>query len=228
MRIKEIGISRLFGLFNHEIPMKMSDRVTIITGPNGYGKTTILRLVDSLIGGRYAEVRRVPFRDFRITFEDGRTIQVVRVDAPRPANRVQGGADLMISLLRGEKKEDQATISAPPREALNVSISMLERAFPNLVRSGLRHVPVRSGASPAIARPLRLRLCRHAGTRAPARERARTGKPGAGDAIAKTGGGEKACPAGAGSVLGRRDITTSMSGASESSWKSCATSIAIR
>lgn len=50
MRVKEISVSRLFGLFNHTIPMKMDDRVTIITSPNGYGKTTILRLVHSPTG----------------------------------------------------------------------------------------------------------------------------------------------------------------------------------
>src|SRR5258705_13615207 len=89
MRITEIRISRLFGLFNHTIPM-MSERVTIITGPNGYGKTTVLRLVGSLIAGRYSELRRIPFRDFQITFDDGHVLQVVRVDA-HPAGRPHAG-----------------------------------------------------------------------------------------------------------------------------------------
>jgi ABC-type transport system involved in cytochrome c biogenesis ATPase subunit len=134
MRIKEISISRLFGLFNHDIPMKMSDRVTIITSPNGYGKTTILRLVDNLIAGRYADIRRTPFRDLRITFENGIVLQVVRVDAPRPSNRPQS-ADLIVSLQGGGRKE-QTTLSAPPRDALGVPVSMIERAIPHLARIG--------------------------------------------------------------------------------------------
>lgn len=116
--------------------MKMSDRVTIITSPNGYGKTTILRLVDSLIAGRYAEVRRTPFRDFRIGFEDGSALQVVRVDPPRPSNRPQPSADLIVSLIGGAKKEQTTTLVAPPRDALAIPISMIERAIPNLVRIG--------------------------------------------------------------------------------------------
>lgn len=132
MRIKEIGVSRLFGLFDHDIPMKMSDRVTIITSPNGYGKTTILRLVDSLFAGRYAEIRRTPFRDFRITFENGIVLQVLRVDPPRPSNRPQA-ADLVVSLSGGGRKE-RTTLAAPPKEGLGIPMQMIERAIPNLVR----------------------------------------------------------------------------------------------
>lgn len=134
MRIKEIAISRLFGLFNHEILMRPSDRVTIITSPNGYGKTTILRLIDNAIAGRYAEIRRTPFRDFRITFENGMVFQIVRIDPARPANRPQM-ADLVISLQGGGKKE-QSTISAPPPSSTAIPISVIERAIPNIHRVG--------------------------------------------------------------------------------------------
>lgn len=134
MRVKEVSVSRLFGLFNHDISMKMSDRVTLITSPNGYGKTTILRLVDSLIAGRYAEIRRTPFRDLRIGFENGTVLQVVRVDVARTPNRQQP-ADLIVSLGGGGRKE-QTTLSAPPRESLGIPITMIERAIPNLVRIG--------------------------------------------------------------------------------------------
>jgi predicted ATPase len=135
MRIKEISISRLFGLFDHTIPMRLSDHVTIITGPNGYGKTTILRLIDSLVAGHYSELRRIPFRDFRIAFEDGTALQIIRVDAPRTANR-PSSPDLTFSLSKGQKREEHSTLSAPPREAMTLQLSMIERAIPTLARVG--------------------------------------------------------------------------------------------
>ena len=39
--IKSIQLHKLFGRFNYNISMK-SGGVTIITGPNGFGKSTIL------------------------------------------------------------------------------------------------------------------------------------------------------------------------------------------
>jgi hypothetical protein len=136
MRVKEINVSRLFGLFNHVIPMKMADRVTIITSPNGYGKTTILRLVHCLACGRYSEIRRIVFRDFRIEFEDGTSLQVVRVDSPRTTSRSTGSADLIVTLFRGGEKKEQTTLHAPPKEAFPIPINMLERSIPNLSRIG--------------------------------------------------------------------------------------------
>jgi ABC-type transport system involved in cytochrome c biogenesis ATPase subunit len=135
MRIKEIAISRLFGLFDHTISMRLSDHVTIITGPNGYGKTTILRMIDSLVAGHYSELRRIPFRDLRIAFDNGTALQIIRVDAPRPANR-SSSPDLTFSLFKGQKREEQSTLAAPPKESMAVPLSMIERVTPSLVRVG--------------------------------------------------------------------------------------------
>ena len=45
--IQSIQIDNLFGRFNYNISAKL-EGITIITGPNGFGKSTILRIV--LIG----------------------------------------------------------------------------------------------------------------------------------------------------------------------------------
>ena len=45
--IKSIQLHKLFGRFNYNISMK-SGGVTIITGPNGFGKSTILRIINAL------------------------------------------------------------------------------------------------------------------------------------------------------------------------------------
>ncbi len=39
MRIAQISITGLFGVFDHVIPLNLDDRITIIHAPNGYGKT---------------------------------------------------------------------------------------------------------------------------------------------------------------------------------------------
>jgi len=45
MRLQEIRTHKLFRLFDHVIPLNMDERITIIHGPNGYGKTAILRMI---------------------------------------------------------------------------------------------------------------------------------------------------------------------------------------
>ena len=88
MRIKRVFVEKLFGLFDHDIAMKMDDRITIIHAPNGFGKTAILRMITSLFHGRYFDLQTFPFSVFAVEFEDGRTLKVEtrEPDNGRPGN----------------------------------------------------------------------------------------------------------------------------------------------
>jgi len=135
MRITEIEIARLFGLFDHTIRMNSEERVTIIHGPNGYGKTTILGLIDNLFAGRYSEVTKIFFRDFRIAFDTGQFLEVVRVDA-RTKTAPKAGPDLHVSLRRGEKVEAKTTLSPVSPEALEFNLPPVEHLIPHIRRMG--------------------------------------------------------------------------------------------
>lgn len=47
-RIKQVSVTNLFGIFNHTLPLKMDERITIIHGPNGFSKTMMLKLLNAL------------------------------------------------------------------------------------------------------------------------------------------------------------------------------------
>src|SRR5580704_1805059 len=85
MRISEISVRGLFGVFDHVIPMNMVDRITIIHGPNGFGKTAILRLMDGLFNTRYFELKTIPFKEFAVKFDNGKTLTVEKA-------HLEGGA----------------------------------------------------------------------------------------------------------------------------------------
>jgi len=86
MRISHITATDLFGTFNHEIPLNLEDRITIILGPNGLGKTVILRMLDGVINSRYAEFRRVPFHQFRLDFVEPTSALQVFEGPPQPSD----------------------------------------------------------------------------------------------------------------------------------------------
>ena len=92
-------------------------------------------MVASLAAGRYSELRKIPFRDFRISFDDSHLLQIIRVDAPREG-RPSAGGDLALTLFRGNKKEDQATLPALPADALTIPQHMIERTIPFLSKIG--------------------------------------------------------------------------------------------
>jgi len=51
LNISKIEISNLFDMFDYDI--KLNDKLTIITAPNGYGKSTILRMINNFTSGNY-------------------------------------------------------------------------------------------------------------------------------------------------------------------------------
>jgi predicted ATP-binding protein involved in virulence len=78
MRIKQISVSGLFGIFNHVIPLNMDERITIIHGPNGFGKTAMLRMLNGLFNSQYSVFRNIPFSNFRVDFDNDSTVEIVK------------------------------------------------------------------------------------------------------------------------------------------------------
>ncbi|MEH2227958.1 AAA family ATPase [Nostoc sp.] len=80
MRIKQISVSGLFGIFDHVIPLNIDERITIIHGPNGFGKTAILRIINSFFNSRNAELKTIPFRTFRFEFDNNSSLEIKNTD----------------------------------------------------------------------------------------------------------------------------------------------------
>jgi energy-coupling factor transporter ATP-binding protein EcfA2 len=78
MRITRIFVEKLFGIFDHEIPLNLDDRITIVHAPNGYGKTIMLKLLNGLFNSQYTELLTIPYKSFCVEFDDGRRLKVHR------------------------------------------------------------------------------------------------------------------------------------------------------
>ena len=76
MRITEVVVESLFGIFDHTISLNTKEHITIIHGPNGFGKTILLRMLNGLFNSKYSEFRNIPFRKFEVRFEEGSTIWI--------------------------------------------------------------------------------------------------------------------------------------------------------
>lgn len=78
MDVKSIEVRGLYGIFNYKIALNSNCPITIIHAPNGYGKTTLLRLISAVLGGNELYLVRTPFENFRLTFDDGSFLEVAK------------------------------------------------------------------------------------------------------------------------------------------------------
>ena len=87
--LKKIVYKKLFGVFDYEINLK-EDGVTIITGPNGFGKSTILKSIDA-------------FYSFNIIFFsrlDYEKISFFSVEGKEPISIEKKGEEIIINELK--------------------------------------------------------------------------------------------------------------------------------
>jgi predicted ATP-binding protein involved in virulence len=127
MRIIGFSIYGLYGIFDHDVELKLEERVTIIHGPNGYGKTTLLRLVHTVCAGNLTEVSRTPFQTFVIRFDDGRRLEIKR------SLTTGTGQSCQLRLMRGKKTIESGKVST---DSSNGNHEEIKRRFPFLALIG--------------------------------------------------------------------------------------------
>lgn len=77
--IRSIQIDNLFGRFNYNISTK-TEGITIITGPNGFGKSTILRIINALSKGGIDYFMRLDFSSLQVSFDNDQKIIIKKGD----------------------------------------------------------------------------------------------------------------------------------------------------
>lgn len=78
-RIKQVTLQNLFWVFNHTVPFNLEEHITVIHGLNGYGKTTLLEMINGLFNGGSHIFWSTPFEKFIVTFDDNKLLEVERL-----------------------------------------------------------------------------------------------------------------------------------------------------
>ncbi|UXY09683.1 AAA family ATPase [Kosakonia sp. ML.JS2a] len=104
MSIKAMIVQGLFGRLDYNLILESQD-ISIITGPNGYGKTMLLRIIDSILKNDYKNLSSIKFKSIYLSFTGGLSVSVERKNA-----------SLMVTL--SDLKTDRVTV-----EHINEGIS---------------------------------------------------------------------------------------------------------
>lgn len=78
LRVVRIVIEGLFDQFTHDIPLNQTDRVTVLHGPNGVGKTKVMEMVKGALTDDDGPFKSVPFTRLRVEFSNGTECAVWR------------------------------------------------------------------------------------------------------------------------------------------------------
>jgi len=77
--LKSIVIKGLYGLHSYSLDFKPERKpYCFVTGPNAYGKTTLLRMLDFLYNQDFNGLADIAFGEFRLLFDDGFHIVIVQ------------------------------------------------------------------------------------------------------------------------------------------------------
>jgi predicted ATP-binding protein involved in virulence len=79
--LTKVTVNKLYGRFNYVIdiqpPGGTSKGMTIITAPNGYGKSTLLRLIHSFVNQKYSQLLHEKFAELTFHSSNGTAIRIV-------------------------------------------------------------------------------------------------------------------------------------------------------
>ena len=72
--IQRIEVKGLFGLYDYDITFSKSPAVKLLTGPNGYGKTTLLKVIDHLFRSHFWYFHFLTFELFIINLQNQKIV----------------------------------------------------------------------------------------------------------------------------------------------------------
>ena len=133
MRIQKISIKGLFGRFNYEIPLNLENRITIIHGPNGFGKTALLRLIASLFSTSDATLLSLPFSELHVDFENRESLSVVKLGRAKEG-RAEKARQSLRFIYHNRSKSHEFTLMDHPDEPFEFPLQIIDEIIPELDR----------------------------------------------------------------------------------------------
>lgn len=79
--LKSYFIKSLFGLYTYHLTLESEgtdNSIKFITGPNGYGKTTILNILEALYKYQLEELSKIHFDEIELIYDDGHGIDILQ------------------------------------------------------------------------------------------------------------------------------------------------------
>ena len=156
-RIHRIVVEGLFGRLDHEIVAR-SDEPTILTAPNGAGKTHVLMLVHAALGLKLQILMSLPFSKLILTLSDKTGLRVIRkTDADSEARlffsalKAGKGVGKEVTVSSSYLEQSASTgrhsiIQLPNGQWYDRSIdrqiprALIERRYPDLLRGAQREI----------------------------------------------------------------------------------------
>ncbi|NNA54813.1 AAA family ATPase [Pseudomonas koreensis] len=86
IKIEEIYISKLYGIYNHRVSMREGG-ITIIHGANGVGKTAVLKCLKFIFDWNIEELSSIPFRTIHVGLTDQTKISISRQSDGKASER---------------------------------------------------------------------------------------------------------------------------------------------
>ena len=136
MNIERITVDGLFSRFNHDLILNTDEHITIMIGPNGYGKTAILRIIDTLFNKSPASLAAFPFERLTVSFDDRTTVRVNAACTPSKSNH-EPNRELTFEHIEGTVVVDSQTIQPITNpEEYGIETHTIEAVLPFLDRVG--------------------------------------------------------------------------------------------
>jgi predicted ATP-binding protein involved in virulence len=134
--ITKLRIKKLFNYFDYEIKFK-EEGITILTGPNGYGKTTILKMLHALANDFTFVFNTLVFEEFEVFFQEEQPLQFVKRDQKLIIKR-EGFEHITIVNDKINKKSSNITVNDTPYRKVNDDLWVFSRAGTTLTTSDLK------------------------------------------------------------------------------------------
>lgn len=126
--IARLTVRGLFGRFNYDLEFQKNEDIRIITAPNGFGKTVLLRIIDSLFNRRLSFFWKLSFQEVIIKLSTGRVIEIFK-DSSDLINDELGRTRKVVSIkTNGFGADDEVHRVSPNFESAD--LRYFERHFP--------------------------------------------------------------------------------------------------
>lgn len=115
-KLLKFSVESLYGLYNHSIEFNTDENVCILHGPNGVGKTALLRCINYLFEADFGALSKVPFRQIKVVLDSGCKVNVTRLDSSvsdLASRAINLSSKLEVNIFQDGKSLAKHTFSQP-------------------------------------------------------------------------------------------------------------------